>query len=190
MIEWLLVLVSYLMGSISNAIIVCSLMGLNDPRQVESKNPGATNVMRIAGKKAAIITLLGDVLKGLIPVLIAKVLEFDSLLLSIVAFSAFLGHLYPIFFEFKGGKGVATSFGVICGVDWFLGVVIATSWCFIYKMSKISSLSAIATAILTPFYVWFVVGDKYLLSTFILITVILLYKHKDNMKRLWIGEER
>jgi glycerol-3-phosphate acyltransferase PlsY len=189
MIEWLLIPMAYLIGSVSSAIIVCQLMGLDDPREQGSGNPGATNVMRIGGKKAAAITLIGDALKGLIPVLIAKSLGAESLVLSLVVLAAFLGHLYPVFFGFKGGKGVATTLGVTLGVNWILGVVVLGTWLVVYKISKISSLSALVAAVLTPAYVWFIVGDKYLLAVFVVIPGILLWRHKSNIKRLIAGEE-
>lgn len=189
MIEWLVVPIAYLVGSVSSAIIVCHLMGLEDPRKHGSGNPGATNVMRIGGKKAAAITLLGDALKGLIPVLTAKILGVDTMILSLVVFAAFLGHLYPIFFGFKGGKGVATTLGVTLGVTWLLGGIVAGTWFIVYKISKISSLSALVAAVLTPAYVWFITSDLYLLAVFILISVILLWRHKSNIQRLLKGEE-
>jgi len=189
MIEWLLVPVAYLMGSISSAIIVCRLMGLDDPRENGSGNPGATNVMRIGGKKAAGITLLGDALKGLIPVLLAKMLGAGAEVLAFVVFAAFLGHLYPVFFGFKGGKGVATTFGLTLGVSWLLGLLVSGTWFVVYKLSKISSLSALVAAVLTPVYVWFVVADIYLSIAFLLISIILLWRHKSNIQRLLAGEE-
>ncbi len=190
MFEWLLVPVAYLVGSVSSAIIVCQLMGLDDPRDHGSGNPGATNVMRIGGKKAAAITLFGDALKGLLPVLLAKAMGVNSLLLALVVFAAFLGHLYPLFFAFKGGKGVATTFGLTLGVTWLLGLVVSGTWFFVYKLSKISSLSALVAAVLTPAYVWFIVEDKYLLIVFILISIILLWRHRSNIQRLLAGEEK
>lgn len=189
MFEWLLVPAAYLFGSISSAILVCRLMGLEDPRSQGSGNPGATNVMRIGGKKAAAITLIGDALKGLIPVLCGKLFGADSLLLSAIVFAAFLGHLYPVFFGFKGGKGVATSFGVTLGVTWSLGLVVSGTWLLIYKLGGISSLAALIAAVLTPLYVWLIVGDIYLVATFILISAILLFRHKSNIQRLLAGEE-
>jgi len=189
MIEWLLVPAAYLFGSVSSAIIVCRLMGLDDPRKQGSGNPGATNVMRIGGKKAAAITLLGDALKGVIPVLIAKIMGVDSLLLSAVVLAAFLGHLYPVFFGFKGGKGVATSFGVSLGVTWLLGIVVSATWFIVYKIAGISSLAALVAATLTPFYVWMIVGDSKLTVTFALISFILLWRHKSNIQRLLAGKE-
>jgi len=189
MMEWLLVPLAYLAGSVSSAIIVCRMMGLADPRENGSGNPGATNVMRIGGKKAAAITLFGDALKGLLPVLLAKALEVDSMLLSAVVFAAFLGHLYPVFFQFKGGKGVATSLGVTLGVAWLLGLAVFGTWLLVYKIGKISSLSALVAAILTPVYVWLIVGDKNLVATFSLIAVILLWRHRGNIQRLLVGQE-
>lgn len=189
MLEWLFVPFAYLTGSVSSAIIVCKIMGLADPRENGSGNPGATNVMRIGGKKAAAITLAGDALKGLIPVLLAKTVGVDSLVLSAVVFAAFLGHLYPIFFGFKGGKGVATSFGVTLGVAWLLGLVVSGTWLLVYKLGKISSLAALVAALLTPVYVWFIVGDYYLVATFVLISVVLLWRHRSNIQRLLAGKE-
>jgi acyl phosphate:glycerol-3-phosphate acyltransferase len=189
MMEWLLVPLAYLTGSVSSAIIVCRLMGLADPRANGSGNPGATNVMRLGGKKAAAITLLGDALKGLIPVLLAKMLLVDSLVLSLVVFAAFIGHLYPVFFGFKGGKGVATSLGVALGVSWILGVAVFATWFAVYKISKISSLSALVAATLTPLYVWLIVGDINLLVAFVVISLILLWRHKSNIQRLLAGQE-
>jgi glycerol-3-phosphate acyltransferase PlsY len=190
MIEWLFVPFAYLTGSVSSAIIVCRMMGLADPRENGSGNPGATNVMRIGGKKAAAITLAGDALKGLIPVLIAKAFGVDSLILSCVVFAAFLGHLYPVFFGFKGGKGVATSFGVTLGVAWLLGLAVSGTWFLVYKIGKISSLSALVAATLTPLYVWLIVGDLNLVITFVLISAILLWRHKSNIQRLLAGQEK
>jgi acyl phosphate:glycerol-3-phosphate acyltransferase len=189
MMDWLLVPLAYLTGSVSSAIIVCKLMGLADPRENGSGNPGATNVMRIGGKKAAAITLLGDALKGLLPVLLAKALGVDSLVLSLVVFAAFVGHLYPVFFEFKGGKGVATSLGVTLGVAWLLGLVVSGTWFVVYKLGKISSLAALVAATLTPLYVWLIVGDVNLTVTFTVISLLLLWRHKSNIQRLLAGQE-
>lgn len=189
MMEWLLVPLAYLTGSVSSAIIVCKLMGLADPRENGSGNPGATNVMRIGGKKAAAITLFGDAMKGLLPVLLAKALDVDSLLLSAVIFAAFLGHLYPLFFGFKGGKGVATSLGITLGVNWLLGVAVCATWLLVYKIGRISSLAALVAATLTPPYVWLITGDRNLLAIFTLISVVLLWRHKSNIQRLLARQE-
>jgi len=189
MIEWLFVPVAYLIGSISSAIIICRLMGLPDPREQGSGNPGATNVMRFGGKKAAAITLLGDLLKGLIPVYIAKILDVPVDLLAIIGLSAFMGHLYPVFFKFKGGKGVATSIGVLLGFSWWLGFAFIGTWLLIYKVGKISSLSALCASVLSPVYAWFIVGDLSIVGASTIMMVLLLWRHKSNIQRLLNGEE-
>ncbi|WP_428353077.1 glycerol-3-phosphate 1-O-acyltransferase PlsY [Methyloprofundus sp.] len=189
MIDWLLVPAAYLLGSISSAIIVCQIMGLPDPRVEGSGNPGATNVMRIGGKKAAAITLLGDMLKGLIPVVIAQLLGVGPVILSGVVLAAFLGHLYPIFFGFAGGKGVATSFGVLLGANWMVGLAVLFTWITIYKLFKISSLSALIAASLAPLYVYLIMGMHALVYVAALIAVILIWRHKSNIQRLLAGDE-
>ena len=141
-----LIVLAYLFGSVSTAIIVCKVMGLPDPRSQGSNNPGATNVLRIGGKKAAAITLFGDALKGVIPVFIAKFTASNDAALALVGMAAFLGHLYPIFFQFKGGKGVATAFGVLATISWPTGLCLLASWLLIAKVFKISSLAALITA--------------------------------------------
>lgn len=189
MIEWLLVLAAYLLGSISSAIIVCQLMGLPDPRAEGSGNPGATNVMRIGGKKAAAITLLGDMLKGLLPVLAAHALNVDPFILSGVMLAAFLGHLYPIFFGFAGGKGVATSFGVLLGAHWMVGLAVSLTWFVVYKLFNISSLSALVAAMLAPVYVYLIMEMQAVVYVAALIAVTLIWRHKTNIQRLLAGEE-
>lgn len=189
MIAYLLIPLSYLLGSLSSAIIVCRAMGLGDPRGQGSGNPGATNVMRIGGKKAAILTLLGDMLKGFLPAFIASTWSVEVSVLALVVFAAFLGHLYPLFFNFKGGKGVATALGIALGVNWALGLAMVATWCGVFKISNISSLSALVTAALMPVYVWFIVEDTVLLVLFGLISVILLWRHRSNIERLLTGKE-
>lgn len=190
MFEWLFIPVAYLLGSVSSAIIVCRVMGLPDPREQGSKNPGATNVMRIGGKKAAAITLLGDSLKGLIPVYAAQTLGLSPLLQVLTGLAAFLGHLYPVFFGFKGGKGVATSAGVLLGLSWGLGGAFMVTWTLLYKFGKISSLSALITSVLSPVYAWFILGDATIVCGAAIMTVFLLYRHKSNIQRLLNGEEK
>ncbi|MGZ5010660.1 MAG: glycerol-3-phosphate 1-O-acyltransferase PlsY [Methylobacter sp.] len=189
MIEWLFVPAAYLIGSISSAIIICRLMGLPDPREQGSGNPGATNVMRIGGKKAAAITLLGDMLKGLIPVYAANALGLPTELVAATGLAAFMGHLYPVFFGFKGGKGVATSVGVLLGFFWALGFAFMATWYLIYKLGKISSLSALVASTLSPIFAWFLVGDEAIVEASILMTVFLLWRHKGNIQRLLAGQE-
>lgn len=190
MIEWLLVPLAYLMGSISSAIIVCRMMGLADPRGEGSGNPGATNVMRIGGKKAAAITLAGDALKGFVPVVLAKLVGVSDAVMVGVILGAFFGHLYPVFFDFKGGKGVATVFGLSLGVNWLLGLAISGTWLLVYKIGKISSVSAMVAAVLTPVYVWFLVGKVAIVAAFTLMSLILLWRHKSNFQKLLAGNEK
>ena len=189
MIEWLFVPAAYLIGSISSAIIICRLMGLPDPREQGSGNPGATNVMRIGGKKAAGITLLGDMLKGLCPVYAANVLGLPVELVAATGLAAFMGHLYPVFFSFKGGKGVATSVGVLLGFFWMLGFAFMATWLLIYKLGKISSLSALVASILSPIFAWFIVGDQAIVAACAVMMAFLLWRHKGNIQRLLAGEE-
>jgi glycerol-3-phosphate acyltransferase PlsY len=189
MFAWLLIPAAYLLGSVSCAIIVCKAMGLPDPRGQGSGNPGATNVMRIGGKKAAGITLFGDMLKGFLPVYLANLMGVSSLLLALIGLAAFLGHLYPIFFGLKGGKGVATSLGVLLGLSWWLGFAVIGTWLLVYKLRKISSLSALTASVLSPVYAWFIVGDKLIVGAAVIMMVFLLYRHRSNIQRLLAGEE-
>lgn len=186
----LLVLGAYLLGSISSAIIVCRLMGLPDPRTQGSNNPGATNVLRIGGKKAAAVTLLGDSLKGLLPVLAAHALDVSVAILALTGMAAFLGHLYPVFFGFKGGKGVATALGVQFGVHWGLGLAVAGVWLFIAKGLKISSLAALVSMALAPLFVWLIWPAPELLVMQTVMTVILIWRHRNNIRNLLSGEEQ
>jgi glycerol-3-phosphate acyltransferase PlsY len=185
----ILIIFSYLTGSVSVAIITCKLMGLPDPRTLGSKNPGATNVLRIGSKKAAIYTLLGDMLKGLIPVLIAVMLGSNEPTLALVAIAAFLGHLYPIFFGFSGGKGVATAFGVILGINWSVALAVAATWLVVAYGMKISSLSALIVAVLTPLYFWWLDGSFIFIMMGVFISLLLIWRHRSNIKNLVEGTE-
>ncbi|KJV05803.1 acyl-phosphate glycerol 3-phosphate acyltransferase [Methylocucumis oryzae] len=189
MMEWLLVPVAYLTGSVCSAIIVCRLMGLPDPREQGSGNPGATNVMRFGGKKAAAITLLGDSLKGLIPVYVAQWLNVPVELLVLTGLAAFLGHLFPVFFGFKGGKGVATTIGVLLGWSWWLGLAMVATWLLMYKVGRISSLSALIASALSPIYAWFITGNSVIVIGAVVMTALLLWRHKSNIQRLLSGQE-
>jgi acyl phosphate:glycerol-3-phosphate acyltransferase len=189
MFEWLLIPAAYLLGSVSCAIITCRVMGLPDPRGQGSGNPGATNVMRIGGKKAAGITLLGDMLKGFIPAYLSNLLGVPPIILAMTGLAAFFGHLYPIFFGLKGGKGVATSLGVLLGFSWILGLVVIGTWLLVYKLRKISSLSALTASVLSPVYAWFILGDKVIAGAAVVMTAFLLVRHKGNIQRLLAGEE-
>ncbi len=188
----LLIVGAYLLGSISTAIIVCRLMGLPDPREGGSGNPGATNVLRIGGdkgKKAAAITLLGDMLKGLIPVLIAHDMGLEPQWIVLVGFMAFIGHLYPVFFKFQGGKGVATMLGVMFGLSLPIGLAVAGTWLFVAKVLKISSLSALIATALAPVYIYFLAGEMSWVGYTAVMTLFLFWRHKGNIQRLLNGEE-
>lgn len=190
MLDYTLIALSYLLGSISAAIIVCKIMGLPDPRTEGSGNPGATNVLRVGGKKAAAITLFGDMLKGLLPVLIAKYgFAVSELTLGLVGFAAFIGHLYPAFFGFKGGKGVATMLGVLFGFSWWVGLATAGTWLLIAKVFKVSSLSALIATALAPIYVLLIMGSYDIATFTIAMTVLLFWRHKSNIQNLLSGKE-
>ena len=189
MLAIILTALSYLFGSVSSAIIVCKVMGLPDPRSSGSNNPGATNVLRIGGKKAAAITLLGDVLKGLIPVLIVKMVSEDAMIVSLAAGAAFLGHLYPVFFGFRGGKGVATASGVYLGLSWQLTLVLLGVWLVVAVLFRYSSLAALIAAAVAPVVVYFLLpGTPYLVLT-VVIAILLFWRHRENIKRLASGSE-
>lgn len=185
----LFVIFAYLVGSISAAIITCKLMGLPDPRTLGSNNPGATNVLRIGGKKAAAITLLGDTLKGVVPVLVARLMDMDSLTLALVACAAFLGHLYPIFFAFKGGKGVATAFGVILVINPWVALALLATWLVMAYGLKISSLSALTAAVLAPLYIWLINPQAEYIYLGFFISILLIWRHRSNIRNLLSGSE-
>ncbi|WP_456413912.1 glycerol-3-phosphate 1-O-acyltransferase PlsY [Thiolapillus sp.] len=189
MLLYALVPFAYLLGSISSAIIVCRLMGLPDPRTRGSNNPGATNVLRLGGKKAAAITLLGDALKGLIPMLVAHALQAPPLLLALTALAAFLGHLYPVFFGFKGGKGVATALGTQFGLYWAVGLSVAAIWLFVAKVMNISSLAALVAMALAPFVVWWFWPAPELVIMQLLMSILLFWRHRSNIQNLLRGRE-
>ncbi len=187
--QWLFVALAYLVGSLSSAVIVCKLMGLPDPREQGSGNPGATNVLRLGGKKAAGITLLGDLIKGLLPVYAARVYGVSDPILALAGLAAFFGHLYPVFFGFRGGKGMATSVGVLMGFNWVLGFAVMGSWTLIYKVGKISSLAALIASILAPIYAWYWLNILPLTIAALVMTVVLLWRHRTNIQRLIEGTE-
>ena len=185
----LLILGGYLCGSISTAIIVCKLMGLPDPRTEGSRNPGATNVARLGGKKAAALTLAGDMLKGLVPVLIAHALQADPTILAATALAAFLGHLYPVFFGFQGGKGVATALGVIYGLHWPVGLLTTGIWLAMAIVFRYSSLAALTAILLTPLGFMWLWPEQPVIIAMVVLTVLLFWRHRSNIANLLSGEE-
>jgi len=184
-----LIVGAYLLGSISSAIVVCRLTGLPDPRTQGSNNPGATNVLRFGGKRAAAITLIGDSLKGLLPVLVCHLLGRTEMVFALVGGAAFLGHLYPVFFGFQGGKGVATALGVQFGWSWMIGGAVAASWLFMAKVGNISSLAALVSMLLAPLYVWLFWPATELILVQLLITGLLVWRHRSNIRKLLSGDE-
>ena len=184
-----IIVAAYLLGSLNCAILVCRALQLPDPRAQGSGNPGATNVLRLGGKKAAAITLAGDTLKGLIPVLVAKMAGLSDIAIILTGLAAFFGHLYPLFFQFKGGKGVATALGVFTGVSWLLGLALLVTWLVIAKLSRISSLAALTSAILAPVYAWFMLDNGAYTVMMILCSGVLIWRHQGNIRRLLSGEE-
>ncbi len=188
-IAYALIALGYLAGSISTAILVCRLTGLPDPRTQGSNNPGATNVLRIGGKKAAAATLAGDFLKGLLPVLVARGLSDEALVPVLVGAAAFLGHLYPVFFGFRGGKGVATALGVLLGLSWPVALAALATWLVVAKVFKISSLSALIAAVLAPLYAWLLTPEPALIAMLSLLSLLLIWRHRSNIRNLLEGRE-
>jgi acyl phosphate:glycerol-3-phosphate acyltransferase len=187
--EFLLLVVGYVFGSINSAIVICKLMGLPSPRSVGSGNPGATNVLRLGNKKAAALTLFFDVLKGWIPVFIALLAHVHTDWLCWVALATILGHAYPLFFGFKGGKGVATGLGVLLGVNPLLGLFVLITWIVVALIFRYSSLAAIVSVVLTPLYGFFLLHDRSAISVLVLMALFILIRHKDNIARLLAGKE-
>lgn len=194
----LAVLAAYLVGSLSFAVIVSRLMGLNDPRTYGSKNPGATNVLRSGSKVAAVVTLLLDAVKGWLPVALVGWYGAPWGLregtVALVGLAAFLGHLWPVFFRFQGGKGVATALGVLFGIDWLLGLATAATWLIIAFFFRYSSLASLVAAVFAPtFYAmgggqaW--VFDKRILVVLAAMAALLALRHRENIRRLLQGTE-
>ncbi len=180
---------AYLIGSLSSAIMLCKLAGLPDPRTQGSGNPGATNVLRFGGKKLAATVLIIDVIKGVVPVVIAIFLDLEQSWIAATALAAFLGHLFPLFFQFKGGKGVATALGGFLALNPAMAGIVLLSWLAVFILTRISSLSAIIAALLAPVYsLWFL--DNITARWIVLVMAVLLVgRHHGNIKRLLSGEE-
>ena len=182
-------LAGYLVGSVSTAIITCKLMGLEDPRSVGSNNPGATNVLRHGGKKAAIITLIGDMLKGLAPVIAVTMIDPAAGAIALTGLGAFLGHVFPVYYGFKGGKGVATYYGVLLGFSWIAGIAALLVWLLTAFVSKISSLSALVSALSAPFILWYSSHSPELTLMLGLMTALLFWRHRSNVRNIIDGKE-
>ncbi|MEM7207618.1 MAG: glycerol-3-phosphate 1-O-acyltransferase PlsY [Pseudomonadota bacterium] len=179
----------YVLGSLSAAIITCKLMGLPDPRTTGSNNPGTTNVLRSGGKKAAAITLLGDLLKGVIAVIVVGFVDGNPTAMALAGFGAFLGHLYPVFFRFQGGKGVATALGALLALSWISGLLAIATWLAMSLCFRISSLAALTTFALAPLYLWMRGVDVFTIGVFVLVAMLLAWRHRNNIKNLMAGTE-
>jgi glycerol-3-phosphate acyltransferase PlsY len=192
-----LIPLAYLIGSISFAVVVSKLMRLPDPHTYGSGNPGATNVLRTGNKRAAVFTLLGDALKGFIAVVIARMIlgegsftsSLSSWILCGVVIAVFLGHLFPLFHGFKGGKGVATACGILFGINWILGIATLATWIIVAKFMRYSSLAALAAAVFAPIYFVFLFGFHPMGLALLIVCLLLIYRHRSNIRNLMNGTE-
>jgi glycerol-3-phosphate acyltransferase PlsY len=188
-----IVVLAYLLGSLSFAVIVSRAMRLDDPRSYGSGNPGATNVLRSGNKAAAILTLLLDALKGVVAVLVARALAprlgFGEVTIALAGVAAFLGHLYPVFFRFQGGKGVATAAGVLLALNLWLGLASLGTWLVVAFATRYSSLAALVTAVLAPVYAWVLAGDLGVVALVAVMSVLLVWRHRTNIAKLRNGTE-
>jgi glycerol-3-phosphate acyltransferase PlsY len=192
MFSGLVVLMAYLIGSISFAVIVSKLMGLPDPHSYGSRNPGATNVLRTGSKAAAVLTLFGDAAKGYVAVILARALvgvDIDSWVLPAVAVAAFLGHVFPVFHGFKGGKGVATALGILLAINWVLGLTTLSTWLIVAVFLRYSSLAALIAALFAPVYFVFLFGIQPMALAILLMSALLIWRHQSNIKNLLNGTE-
>ncbi len=193
--EFWLVPMAYLLGSISFAVIVSRIMGLPDPYTHGSKNPGATNVLRTGSKVAAALTLIGDAAKGWVPVTIARAvvgdpsLESANILLGLVALAVFIGHLYPVFHRFKGGKGVATACGILFAISGVLGLATLGTWLIVAIFMRYSSLAALCAAVFAPLYFTFLFGVQPMGLAILVMSLLLIYRHRSNIRNLMNGTE-
>jgi glycerol-3-phosphate acyltransferase PlsY len=184
------VLLSYLIGSISFGIVVSKLIGLSDPRTYGSQNPGATNVLRSGNKPAAILTLLGDAFKGWLAVWLAITLQLPEPIIALAAIAVFLGHLWPVFFKFAGGKGVATAAGILLALNPWLGLGSIITWLVVFFCFRYSSLAALITALFAPFYAGLIFGiASPLFGAVCVMSVLLIYRHQQNIRNLIAGKE-
>jgi len=196
-LDLLLIPIAYLIGSISFAVVVSKCMRLPDPYSYGSGNPGATNVLRTGNKLAAVLTLMGDALKGFLAVILARILLGDesltstlnSWLLCCVVVTVFLGHLFPVFHDFKGGKGVATACGILFGINWILGLATLGTWIIVAMFMRYSSLAALAAAVFGPIYFIFLFGFQPMAIALVLVCSLLIWRHRSNIHNLMNGKE-
>ncbi len=183
----LMLIASYLLGSVSSAVLICRLRGLPDPRTRGSGNPGATNVLRIGGAGSAAMVLFFDMLKGALPAYIGYKLNIDAVSLGLVAVSACMGHIYPIFFDFKGGKGVATAFGAMAPIGEYLALYLMAAWLIVVLVTRYSSVASLTAAILAPILTS-MLDDRFTVPV-AMLSLLIFIRHKDNIVRLLNGEE-
>ena len=196
-LDLLLIPIAYLIGSISFAVVVSKCMRLPDPHSYGSGNPGATNVLRTGNKLAAVLTLMGDALKGFLAVMLARIILGDesftstlnSWLLCCVVVTAFLGHVFPIFHGFKGGKGVATACGILFGINWILGIATLSTWIIVATFMRYSSLAALAAAVFGPIYFVFLFGFQPMGIALLVVCLLLIWRHRSNIHNLINGKE-
>ncbi|MBW9250158.1 MAG: glycerol-3-phosphate 1-O-acyltransferase PlsY [Acidithiobacillus ferriphilus] len=179
----------YLVGSIATAILVARALGLGDPRLSGSGNPGATNILRIGGRKAALLTLLGDLIKGVVPIVIARLLGLEDWALATVALATFLGHLYPVFFGFRGGKGVATALGILLALLPVLGLSVLGLWILVFAVTRVSSMAALLAAIGAVPIVFAVSSETSMRVLIMVLVPLILWRHRSNIRRLLDGSE-
>ena len=185
MLYWLLPAAGYLIGSVSSAIVVSALLRLPDPRTSGSRNPGATNVLRLGSKIGALLTLVGDIAKGLLPVLAVSCWISDhALLLAAIGLGAFLGHLFPLYFKFAGGKGVATALGVVLAIHPLVALMQIATWLLVALVFRYSSLAALVTAAATPLYLWFAGDEISFILLGVVLAALLFWRHRQNIERL------
>ena len=185
----ILVVLGYLSGSLASAVIVCRFMNLPDPRSEGSGNPGATNVLRVGGKQAAALTLAGDMLKGAVPVLLAHLLTDSPTILASTAVAAFVGHLFPVFFQFKGGKGVATAFGAVAALVMPVALFMAAVWVLVAIVTRYASLASMSAAAAAPLFALIFIREPAYILGLLVIAALLVFRHKGNIERLRNGSE-
>jgi glycerol-3-phosphate acyltransferase PlsY len=189
MVTPLLLLLAYLIGSVPFAVIVSRAFGIADPRSFGSGNPGATNVLRSGNKTAALLTLLGDAAKGWLAMVLVAALGGDATTIGGAGLAAFLGHLYPVFLKFKGGKGVATALGVLLGFHWLLALIAVLTWVTVAAVTRYSSLAALAAAVEAPFAAWIFTGRMEIVLPVTVMSSLLIWRHRENIQRLRAGSE-
>lgn len=189
MFAYALPALAYLLGSVSTGVVVARVLGLQDPRETGSKNPGATNLLRYGGKLAAVLTLLGDIFKGVVAVLVARAVTDDAAILALTGLAAFVGHLWPVFFGFHGGKGVATALGVWLALDPAVGLLLIGTWIAMAVVFRYSSLAALTAAVVAPLYVAWRMPQPAYIAMMTIMSALLVFRHRANIARLLAGTE-